>query len=68
MYGKLFIRDNKWYIEYQIINSFRSLPLHPDSERLLSLRSDKKPEHIIGENIEFEFEDVWENGEVGING
>jgi hypothetical protein len=68
MKGRLFLRDDKWYVEYQIINSFRSLPLHVDSERLLLLRSDKLPEQMIGEKVEFEFEDVWENGEVGING
>ena len=68
MKGRLFLRDDKWYVEYQIINSTRSLPLHVDSERLLLLRSDKQPEQMIGEKVEFEFEDVWENGEVGING
>jgi hypothetical protein len=68
MKGRLFLRDDKWYVEFQIINSFRSLPLHADSERLLSLRSDKQPEQMIGEKVEFEFEDVWENGQVGING
>jgi hypothetical protein len=68
MKGRLFLRDGKWHVEYQIINSFRSLPLHADSERLLSLRSDKQPEQMIGEKVEFEFEDVWENGQVGING
>jgi hypothetical protein len=54
MKGRLFLRDDKWYVEYQIINSFRSLPLHPDSERSLMLRSDKKPEQMIGDKIEFE--------------
>ena len=54
MKGRLFLRDDKWYVEYQIINSVRSLPLHADSERLLILRSDKKPEQMIGDKIEFE--------------
>jgi hypothetical protein len=54
MKGRLFLRDDKWYVEYQIINSVRSLPLHKDSVRQLSLRSDKQPEHMHMEEIEFE--------------
>lgn len=54
MNGRLFLRDGKWYVEYQVINSVRSLPLHKDSVRQLSLRSDKKPEQMIGDKIEFE--------------
>jgi hypothetical protein len=54
MRGKLYIRDGGWYVEYQVINSVRSLPLNKDSIRLLSLRSDKQPEHMNMEEIEFE--------------
>ncbi len=54
MKGRLFLRDDKWYVEYQVINSVRSLPLHKDSVRQLSLRSDKQPEHMHMEEIEFE--------------
>jgi hypothetical protein len=54
MKGRLFLRDDKWYVEYQVINSVRSLPLHKDSVRQLSLRSDKQPEHMNMEEIEFE--------------
>ena len=54
MKGRLFLRDDKWYVEYQIINSVRSLSLHKDSVRQLSLRSDKQPEHMNMEEIEFE--------------
>jgi hypothetical protein len=54
MKGRLFLRDDKWYVQYQIINSVRSLPLHKDSVRQLSLRSDKQPEHMHMEEIEFE--------------
>ena len=54
MKGKLFIKGNKWYVEYRVSNSFSSIPLHPDSEQSLMLRSDKQPDQMIGENIEFE--------------
>jgi hypothetical protein len=54
MKGTLYIRDDGWYIQYQILNSIRSLPLNKDSIRLLSLRSDKQPEHMHMEEVEFE--------------
>ncbi len=48
------IDNDVWCVQYQIINSIRSLPLHKDSVRLLSLRSDKQPEHMHMEEVEFE--------------
>lgn len=54
MKGRLFLKDDKWYVQYEVINSLRVLILHKDSLRQLSLRSDKQPEHIHMEEIEFE--------------
>ncbi len=54
MKGRLFLRDNIWYVQYEVINSLRALILHKDSVRQLSLRSDKQPEHMHMEEIEFE--------------
>jgi hypothetical protein len=55
MKGKLYIKDNGLqFVQYHIINSIRSLPLHRDSVRLLSLRSDKQPEHMHMEEVDFE--------------
>jgi hypothetical protein len=54
MKGRLFLRDNIWYVHYEVINSLRTLILHKDSVRKLSLRSDKQPEHMHMEEIEFE--------------
>jgi hypothetical protein len=54
MKGNLYTREDGWYVHYQVVNSLRSLPLHKDSIRLLSLRSDKQPEHMHMEEVEFE--------------
>jgi hypothetical protein len=59
MKGNLYLSNHSdanddWRVQYQIINSIRSLPLHVDSTNLLALRSDKKPEDIHGEEVEFE--------------
>ena len=54
MKGNLYTREDGWYVHYQVVNSLRSLPLHKDSISLLSLRSDKQPEHMHMEEIEFE--------------
>jgi hypothetical protein len=55
MKGKLYIKDNGLqFVQYHIINSIRSLPLHRDSVRLLSLRSDKQTEHMHMEEVDFE--------------
>jgi hypothetical protein len=52
--GSLAKNESGWMVMYQVINSIRSLPLHPDSVLELSILSDKKMEDRIGDKVKFE--------------
>lgn len=54
MKGTLYKTEQGWIVQFQVINSIRSLPLHPQSVQELSIKSDKKLEDRIGDIVEFE--------------
>jgi len=54
MKGTLIKNEKGWVVMYQVVNSIRSLPLHPYSIMELSILSDKKMEDRIGDEVEFD--------------
>lgn len=60
MKGKLVLIEYKWHVEYQDheLDEFKYFPLYYISNFALSVRSDKQPIDIIGEEVEFVLEEV----------
>jgi len=68
MKGRLTKIEQGWRVQYSVINSIRSRPLHRDDISDILSNPDSKIENLVGKEVEFEIVTEWENGEVGVNG
>ena len=68
MKGTLTKIEQGWRVQYSVINSIRSRPLHRDDISDILSNPDSKIENLVGKEVEFEIVTEWENGEVGVNG
>jgi hypothetical protein len=68
MKGTLTKTEQGWRVQYSVINSIRSRPLHRDDISDILSNPDSKIENLVGKQVEFEIVTEWENGEVGVNG
>ena len=57
MKGTLRKTETGWQVEYQVINSFRFLPINPHLEKYYFLDEDAD-----GGEVEFQIEEIWETG------
>lgn len=47
-------KTNIWQVEYQVVNSFRFLPLHPDNVSSIMMDADSSVNLLNGLEVEFE--------------